>query len=98
MRMDVDQSTVIQPYTQRNLFENEKTPIDRMVTRRKQLLEHVRPWEPDDKEYVPFDKFHGYDDILYDVVYTKAFSRSCGTMPSRQGTRLISAESCTPSY
>jgi hypothetical protein len=41
MRMDVDQSTVIQPYTQRNLFENEKALIDRMVTRLKQLLEHV---------------------------------------------------------
>ena len=58
-------------YTQGNCrgFENEKTLIDRMVTRLKQLLEHVRPWEPDDKEYVPFDKFNGYDDILYDVYY-----------------------------
>jgi hypothetical protein len=41
MRMNEEQSTVVQPYTQRNLFENEKALIDRMVTRLKQLLEHV---------------------------------------------------------
>ena len=73
MRMNEEQSTVVQPYTQRNLFENEKALIDRMVTRLKQLLEHVRPWEPDDKDYVPFDKFNGYDDILYDVYYQGIF-------------------------
>ena len=68
-RVDLDQTTAMQPYAHRNLFENEKSLIDRMVATLKQLLEHVRPYGPDELDYVPFTEFNGFDDILYDVYF-----------------------------